>query len=185
MAKRELLNEIEKKESLLTLPLHSASRGGRLRMSGKAPPSFSSFPDPQPQPKEPPPSTPESTRTTNDKPPPAKRPRARDFLDELGAEIGIKQEEGRNRKKDDRRSRDGEESNRRRKDKGKDKERHRDDNKESRRSKRDDEARGERRESSRHSKGERHERKRDKGKEREVDSRSESHSKVSRPKFEG
>ncbi|BGO94695.1 hypothetical protein NBRC10512_004875 [Rhodotorula toruloides] len=85
-------------------------------MAGRAPPpSFSSFPDPD-KPRPPPsfssfPSPPRPSTSREDSPPPAKRPRAADFLDELGGELGIS-DDRKGKKREKTRSRRSEEEER-------------------------------------------------------------------------
>ncbi|CEQ42109.1 SPOSA6832_03893, partial [Sporobolomyces salmonicolor] len=107
-------------------------------MAGKAPPSFNSFPDLTAKPAPPSftsfpsPPRPSSSRADDPIPPPAKRPRAAEFLDELGQEIGVKGGEpsssGRSerRERDDVRRRREHDSDRRQSSKGKDREKDRD-----------------------------------------------------------
>ncbi|GJN91570.1 hypothetical protein Rhopal_004593-T1 [Rhodotorula paludigena] len=130
------------------------------------PPSFSSFPEP-PKPRPPPPtfaSFPSPPRRTSS-PPPAKRPRAAEFLDELGTDLGLGPSRARDRssKREHRSSRRNESGDddeaRRRSRKGKEREREGD---------RDRDREGERRHRSSRDK----ERERDKGHRRKDDERS-------------
>ncbi|GAA5950440.1 hypothetical protein JCM3765_004549 [Sporobolomyces pararoseus] len=130
--------------------------------SSKAPPSFSSFPAPEVSkpPSKPPPSfgsfpTPlsePSTSTNGNSTSKSKRPRAKDFLDEVGAEIGIVQPKREKRRSSSHRKNgsDDEDSTRRRsKSKGKERERDERSGKERIRSSRDEKHREDRHSSSR------------------------------------
>ncbi|GAA6004312.1 hypothetical protein JCM10207_000663 [Rhodosporidiobolus poonsookiae] len=146
-------------------------------MAGRAPPSFSSFPDtPVDRPAPPPPpsfaSFPSPPRPSPS-PPPAKRPRAAQFLDDLGGELGIGRDSKRERhRSDSRRERDdgGERSRRTHNSRderrhGKDRERRKDDDRRHR-SSRDKER--DREKKDRRWEDEREEKRRDKGKERKL-----------------
>ncbi|GAA6015188.1 hypothetical protein JCM11491_000498 [Sporobolomyces phaffii] len=107
------------------------------RSGGTEPPSFSSFPEPAPPPKRAPPPSFASFPTQSPPPPTApksKRPWARDFLEELGAEIGISEPRREQKRTSARRSRDADDlddrtSTSHAKDKGKGRARDRDERK--------------------------------------------------------